>query len=482
MLSLKKLDNIEFERTQKKKIERELPYFVTIVSLLATSGLGPYFIFQKIREIELLPTIKAESEKILKRIDLLGIDPLTALSQAKDKPSSKALGEFLSGYVSSIESGGNVVNYLKSKMNSVFERYAEIEKQSISKVQALIEAYMTLQVVVLALYIMVTSIGPTMNIGLVNQPGFKPEYFMVVLSPAISAAFLMMTRGMRFTKTPEIEMKKILRFAIPCILVSVILIINNVFSNGNGYVLATGLIAASLWPALKFKKIYQTSLDAEDATSKILRDITEARKAGLGPEKCVIHACKRNDYKLFNPIANAIATKLEWGIPLQNIFKKLQSEIKNFQVLISFRILIEVITSGGGTVQTLDSLADTTEKFHNIDKNKRDMLKPYVMVGFMLIGITSFTTLIVIDSFSNISSMSEINEEKQAQLTKDASASLDLISVSIILQAWLAGLFLGKLTTGTYSGGFIYSILLTIISLIGIALVQYSIIDFSSMF
>jgi len=76
----------------------------------------------KIKEINLLPVIRAETVKILKRVDMLGIDPLTALSQAKDKPSSRALGEFLGGYVSAIQSGGNVINYLKSKMSSSYDR------------------------------------------------------------------------------------------------------------------------------------------------------------------------------------------------------------------------------------------------------------------------------------------------------------------------------------------------------------------------
>lgn len=484
MLSLKKLNNAEYENKQKKKIERELPYFITIVTLLATSGLGPYFIFQKIREFNLLPTIRAESEKILKRIDLLGIDPLTAMSQAKDRPSSRALGEFLGGYVSSIQSGGNVINYLKSKMNSVFERYAETDKQSISKVQAIIEAYMTIQVVILALYIMVTSVGPTLNTGISQSSDFKPDYIMLVLSPVVSAGFLLMSRGISHSKVKEIEIKKIIKFSMPIFVIMMIIMITGVFSNaiGNGYLLAIAFIMSSLWPALEFKKIYAASLDAESATPQILRDITEARKAGIGPEKCVIHACKRTDYKLFNPIANAIATKLEWGIPLQNIFETLEKEIKNFQVLINFRVLIEVISSGGGSVQTLDALADTSEKFHNVDKNKRDMLKPYVMVGFMLIGITSFTTLIVIDSFSNISQQSEIDEIKQAQLAKDSQSTLELFSIAIVIQAWLAGLFLGKITTGSFSGGFMYSIFLITISLIGVAMIQYSIIDLNSMF
>ncbi|MGI0010435.1 MAG: secretion system protein, partial [Nitrosopumilaceae archaeon] len=182
------------------------------------------------------------------------------------------------------------------------------------------------------------------------------------------------------------------------------------------------------------------------------------------------------------PIASAIATKLEWGIPLRNIFETLEKEIKNFQVLINFRILIEVISSGGGSVQTLDALADTSEKFHNVDKNKRDMLKPYIMVGFMLVGITSFTTLIVIDSFGNISQQSEIDKVKLAQLAKDSQSTLDLFSVAIVIQAWLAGLFLGKITTGSFSGGFMHSILLILISLIGVAMIQYSIIDLNSMF
>jgi flagellar protein FlaJ len=486
MLSLKKLNNIEYENKQKKKIERELPYFVTIVTLLATSGLGPYFIFQKIREFNLLPTIRAESEKILKRIDLLGIDPLTAMSQAKDRPSSKALGEFLSGYVSSIQSGGNVINYLKSKMNSIFDRYAEVEKQSISKVQALIEAYMTIQVVVLALYIMVTSMGPSLNMGMSapSSSSFKPDYIMLILSPVVSAGFLFISRSISHSKVNEIEIKQILKFAIPSFGIVVVLMITGILSNlvSNGYLLAGAFIASSIWPALKFKKIYTASLDAESATPQILRDITEARKAGIGPEKCVIHACKRSDYKLFNPIAKAIATKLEWGIPLQNIFETIEKEIKNFQVLINFRILIEVISSGGGSVQTLDALADTSEKFHNVDKNKRDMLKPYVMVGFMLIGITSFTTLIVIDSFGNINQMSEVNKEKLAQLEKNSQSTLELFSIAIVIQAWLAGLFLGKITTGSFSGGFINSILLIIISLVGIIMVQYSIIDLNSLF
>src|SRR5713226_6743280 len=140
MLSLKNLEKADAEKKHGQKLERELPYFITIVSLLASSGFGPYTIFQKIKEMDLLPLVRQESIKILKRIELLGADPLAAILEAKDKQSSRIFGEFLAGYVSAIQSGGNVVNYLKSKTQSAFETLENTEKLSVEKLNGVIHA------------------------------------------------------------------------------------------------------------------------------------------------------------------------------------------------------------------------------------------------------------------------------------------------------------------------------------------------------
>ena len=481
MLSLKKLDQADYEKKQGKKIEREIPYFITLVSLLAASGLGPYTILQKIQEINLLPIIRGEAVKILKRIDMLGVDPLIALSQAKDKPSSRALGEFLGGYVSAIQSGGNIVNYLKSKMTSSFERLENAEKQSVEKLSGIVHAWLTMQIVVLAVFILVAAMGSNPLSGSGTTTPSDPPYMLLIFSPIMSIVFMKIVQKMNYSNIQEIEVKKILRYAIPCILIAIILISSNMLSSfhANAYILGVALIAASIWPALKFKKIYITNLDAEAATPQILRDITEARKTGVGPEKCVIHACKRNDFKSFNVTANAIANKLEWGMPMKNIFETLQKEIKNFQVLISFRILIEIISSGGGNVNTLDSLADTSEKIHTIAKSKRDMLQPYVMVGFMLIVVTGFTTLLTIDSFADINEKKNLGQTYAGQAPQSNSL-LDVVSLAVVVQAWLAGIFIGKITKGAYSGGFLFSIFLTVITMVDIGIIQLHVINIGS--
>lgn len=479
MLSLKKLDQADYEKKQNKKIERELPYFITIMSLLASSGFGPYTILQKIKEINLLPIIQAETIKILKKIDMLGMDPLAALSQAKDKPSSRALGEFLNGYVSAIQSGGNVVNYLKSKMSSSYDRLENIEKQSVEKLSGVVHGWLTMQIVILAVFILVAAIGsnPLTNSGASTTS--DPPYLLLIFSPIISIAFMKIIQQMNTSNIPEIEIKKILKFGLPPFIIAIVLIASNVLASlhANAYILGISLVAASLWPALKFQKIYVANIHAEVATPQILRDITEARKAGMGPEKCIIHACKRKDFKSFNIIANTIANKLEWGIPMTNIFETLQKELKNFQVLVSFRILFEIISSGGGNVNTLDSLADASEKIHNIAKNKRDMLQPYVIVGFMLIVITGFTTLLTIDSFADINQGKDITHTNNGQQSAQPNSLLEVVSIAVVVQAWLAGLFIGKITKGAYSGGFMFSMLLTIITMASIGMIQLHVIN-----
>ena len=138
-----------------------------------------------------------------------------------------------------------------------------------------------------------------------------------------------------------------------------------------------------------------------------------------------------------------------------------------------------MISSGGGNPQTLDSLTETSERMQEIQKEKRDLLVPYLYVGFVLMGTTGFTTLLVIDSFGDIAQEGNDLANLEEQV---AGASLGLFPFIVLIQSWTAGLFLGRVIKGAFSGGFMYSIILVVMTLIGITLVQFSIIDVNSIF
>ncbi len=479
-MSFLKSKSKDGKKTVNKKIDKELPFFMTIVTLLATSGFGPYTIFMKIKDMELLPNVRIESIKILKKIDILGKDPLIVMAETKERASD--FGEFLSGWVSAIQSGGDVVSYLTTKMNNAFEIYEAQQKEAANKVQTIIETYMTMQIVVLAVYIIVTA---TSTDGVGTPPGpddLDPLIMVIIMPPAVTILFLVIAHKITSPKIKELDWKKILMFGIPGILGASAIILLDVLPDYNLYILGVGLIAAAMWPALNFKKKYAFALDAESATSVIMRDVAEARKAGLGPEKCVIKATKRKDYGLFNHVSNGIANKLQWGMTLDDIFEFIKREVTNFQILINFKVLFEIISAGGGNVNTLNSLAKVSEKMKTIEKTKREMLKPYVMVGFMLIAITGFTTLLVIESLTSLSAQLESDEEKRAVLELIAKSRFELLGIAILVQSWIAGLFLGKLTTGSFSGGFMYSVLLVATTIAAIVLIQLKLFSVASIY
>ncbi len=480
MSFLKKLEKGN-KNKPNKKLDDELPFFMTIVTLLATSGFGPYTIFLKIKALELLPNSRIESIKLLKKIDILGKDPLQVMSEAKDKTSPE-FGKFLSGWVSAIQSGGDVISYLTSKMNNAFEVYEAQQKELASKVQTLIETYMTMQIVVLAIYIIVTA---TSTDGINTTPvegDFDPLFMVIIMPPGVTLLFCAIAHKLNKPKIKELDWKKILMFGIPGVLAPVAIIILDVMPDYNLYILGVGLMVSAIWPAIKFKPKYAFVLDAEAGTATIMRDVAEARKAGLGPEKCVIRATKRKDFGSFNRVANGIANKLQWGMTLDNIFKFIKKEVTDFQILINFKVLFEIISAGGGNVSTLNTLARVAEKMKTIEHTKRESLKPYVMVGFMLIAITSFTTLLVIDSLTSLGSQLETNEVKKLALELESKSRFELLGIAIILQSWIAGLFLGKITTGSYSGGFMYSIFLVIIALVAIAIISLEIFSVSAIY
>jgi len=480
MSFIKKHEATDKKKKLNKKINSELPFFITIVTLLATSGFGPYTIFLKIKDLDLLPNVRLESIKILKRIDILGKDPLVVMAETNEKGSN--FGDFLNGWVSSIQSGGDVVNYLTTKMNSAFQMYESEQEELAKKVETIIETYMTMQIVVLAIYIIVTA---TSTDGIGNAPvagDIDPLYMVIAMPPIVSILFSIIASKLNKSRVKELDWKKILTFGIPGIVAAIAINILNILPDYNLYILGGALIATAAWPALNFKSKYQFILDAESATAQIMRDVAEARKAGLGPERCVIRTTKRQDYRSFNPVSNGIANKLEWGMTFDDIFGFIKKEVSSFQILINFKVLFEIISAGGGNVNTLNTLAGVAEKMHNIEKTKREKLKPYVMVGFMLIAITGFTTLLVIESLTSLASQLEEDEDKIAALELEANSRFELLGIAILVQSWISGLFLGKITTGSYSGGFMYSIFLVGTSIGAIVIIQMKIFSVSAIF
>ncbi|MBN1386495.1 type II secretion system F family protein [Candidatus Woesearchaeota archaeon] len=118
---------------RRHNIEKNLPFAINHVSAVATSGVPPIRMFRLISESEEYGEISVEFSKIVEFTDLLGYDLLTAMKSVSSTTPSRALREFFEGFVSTIESGGDILNYLRQESEEQMTNY-EITRQKYNEI------------------------------------------------------------------------------------------------------------------------------------------------------------------------------------------------------------------------------------------------------------------------------------------------------------------------------------------------------------
>lgn len=467
----------------QSEINRELPFAALLFTLLAASGVSIYESWKKIATVELLPTFQKEAKEIVRQVEILGYDPLTIMRKHAEKTRSKGYREFLLGYVSSVRSGGNMVAYLKSKLRSIFDLQSATAMRSIERLSTLVEAYAVMLIVTLCSYVLfiifaTTSIFEPMKTS--GTPGISTTVVCILIffaTPMVSVVFMAIAHFER--KSNLMGIKKPYRAAIlPAIAASAIVAIivlvpplqwlagPDMFP----LVVTVCLLAVSIPPTIVYVKIARINSSAENSIPSFLRDVTEARKIGLSPEKSIIHAAKRSGYGSFSQTLDLVRSQMEWGVSLRKIYGNIKQKIQTWPVLVDFLILVETIKIGGGSSTALETLTEYSERQKDVDSNKRSLLRPYVILAFIWSVLIALTTTMVA---STVYAMTQISLPGSAALPiKLMQEQINLFSTGIIFQCWLSGFFVGKINEGTFAAGFKYSAMLVITAYVSLVLSQ----------
>jgi archaeal flagellar protein FlaJ len=465
------------------ELTRELPFAALIFTLLAASGVSIYESWKKLATIELLPNFQKEAKEIVRQVDVLGYDPLTVMYKHAEKTKSKSYREFLLGYISSIRSGGNIVAFLRSKLRSIFDVQSATAIRSIERLSTLVEAYAVMLIVTLCSYILfiifaTTSIFETMNVS--GALGISPTVVCALIffvTPLISIIFMIFAHVER--KSNLIGVKKPYQAAIlPAIIVSVVIAVTCFLPSLSWLtgpsvlplVVTVSLLAISIPPTIVYMKIAKVNFSAENSMPSFLRDVTEARKIGLSPEKSIVHAAKRTGYGSFSETLSLVRSQMEWGVSLRKIFGNIKQKIQTWPVLVDFLILVETIKIGGGSSTALDTLTEYSERQKDVDTNKRSLLRPYVILAFIWSVLIALTTTMVA---STVYALTQISLPGTSAMPLNSLQDLlNLFSIGIIFQCWLSGFFVGKVNEGTFAAGFKYSAMLVVTAYVSLIVSQ----------
>ncbi len=473
---------IEETSEKKEEIDRELPFVVMLFALLSTSGVSLFDSWKRLRKMNLLPRFQQEAEELVRQVEVLGKDPLNAMYELGEKTGSKGYRDFLGGFVSTIKSGGKISDYMQSKLRVIFELRNKEMTRSTEQIATLVESYSVMLILILCIYILyslltsTTSMEQITGMNLTSSP-LTTFIIAFVVVPTISFLFLLVANNMH--KSTMLNLKPVYKKtmismgAVTGVMVAFVFVpgLSEIGNQIGLALLITVCLVIGVVPGIiDYYKLARVNYNAEASLPSFLRDITESQKTGISPEKSIIHATKRRDYGVFSQFLHLIRSQIEWGVSLKEIFENLKQKISSWPVLVNFMMMVETIEVGGGSVRSLEILSEYSEKELESQINKRALLKPYVILAFVWSVLIALTTNIITVT------MFVLNQFASASGTEILSAAMaeesGILSLGIIFQCWLSGLFMGKISEGNLAAGLKYSAILAITAYISLIVSQ----------
>ena len=172
------------------RIDEGLPYAVAHMAVLATAGATPEEIIRSVARIPGDP-VGEFMRDIVRDIDLMGMDIVTALEKARQRSPSVTLSEFLAEIIGIVRTGGNLRDFLVSYSRTLLSTQAIKAREFAETLSTLAELFIILMVVFPLLLITMFSImsllgGTIMGLGL----GTIMSIITYILVPILGITFL----------------------------------------------------------------------------------------------------------------------------------------------------------------------------------------------------------------------------------------------------------------------------------------------------
>lgn len=458
-------------------LERELPFAAAYISVMSSGGIAPYTSFKRLTQVDLMPATCKEARDIVKDVEIFGVDPLSALDIAAKKTPLDIFREFLSGYASTVIIGGDIGHYLERKAEDIFKNRALRIKAAADRLGMLLETFIIVEVMMsLCFYILFavnnlqTTSASTASSDLSSYSGMLMYTF--IFTPMLSMMFIYLAHSMQ-TKTPQTDMRPYKVLAVSSVIAIVVFLLLTNFMGAVELPLFTQLqalgvdlpvaLAVSLFvsaapAAIVHMRLSKIKSSMEQGVASFLRDLTEVRKTGLSPEKCIESLSKR-DYGTFTKELRKISSDISWGIPIKKVMTDFLHRTRSWMVQIVMFLLVETIDVGGGTIAMIDSLARFNNMTQETEKEKKMSVRPYVMMPYLASILLVATTVMMMGLTTGITAPG------MEPAPVDGLMQTIFIT-SVIFHSFLIGIVAGKISDDSIASGLKHAAILVIIAVI----------------
>jgi len=459
-------------------VEREMPFAAAYISVMASGGIAPYTSFKRLSEVELMPAMRSEAKEIIKDVEIFGIDPLTALEKAAKNNPLDIFRDFLSGYASTVIIGGDIGHFLERKAEDIFKARAMRVKAAAERLGMLLETFIIVMVMMSLCFYILFSVDAIYSMGVSLYSGII--LYTYLFTPLLSMLFIYMAHSMQ-PKTPIVDMRPYKVFAVCGAVAAVLFLLLTGFMGAVEVpffsslrtlidlptAIAISLFVATAPAAIVHMKLSKEKSSMEQGVSNFLRDLTEVRKTGLSPEKC-IESLSNRDYGAFTKELRKISSEISWGIPIKRVIMDFLKRTHSWMTQLVMFLLVETIDVGGGTIAMIESLARFNNLTQEDEKEKKMSVRPYIMMPY-LASILLVATTIMMMGFTT--GTLAVTVPGQTAPQKDFSAMKTIFLASVIFHSYLIGIVAGKISDESVASGFKHASILVVIAALAAKLV-----------
>ncbi len=131
---------------RKDALERELPFTLSELSVLASTGTSPIRLFRRMAQRDHDPAMTGEFRRIIYKTDVQGKDLITALAETAKETPSTSVRESFWDIANMIHQGGNLDEYLRNKSDDVLKLKRLVQKEFIERLSTFLDMYVSLVV------------------------------------------------------------------------------------------------------------------------------------------------------------------------------------------------------------------------------------------------------------------------------------------------------------------------------------------------
>lgn len=459
---------------RKSGVENELPFFMAYASTMAKGGVSLERIIERVSTLKVFKAMREECLRVMTYVKLFGYDPISALERVALLHPSTKFRDLMLGYTTTLRSGGDVTHYMEVRTQELFNARMNEVKSMTERLASFLELYIVLGVIMSITVFVFFSVSGTLSAvsagrttGAISVDVTMPSLYNFLVLPLLGLVVLMMIQVSQ-PKTPVRIMEPYITLIIllPISVVSffITLFITGGFGILRGVLglhevqssiisLTVAMLILTIPPWLVHRSVLKGHKGLVKSTADYLREMSEIRKTGLSPEKCIIQLSTK-DFRNLTPIVSKAGAALSLGLSLEEALRGVLKGIREWFVIAIFRFLTDSIVVGGGAPDIIDTLARFTQSLSELEEELRRRLKAYVVLPYFGAIMLASSPIIIVNMLITA-----------AGAPPEAVAPLiGVLGIGSMINSFIMGLIAGKSSEMSVAAGFKHAALMTLVT------------------